>query len=82
MEHAVPEGSGTIPRSADIASNAVLFQITEYEQVGYPPTLRFRYQSGPMGLRDASRYAAALSYAMGEFVSVIATEPNEETYYA
>ncbi len=58
-----------------------LFQITEYEQVGYPPTLRFIYQSGTMGLRDASLFAGALSFARGEYVSVIATDPFEEPYY-
>ena len=34
-----------------------------------------------MGLRDASRYAAALSYSMGEYVSVISSGPVENPYY-
>jgi hypothetical protein len=58
-----------------------LFQITEYEQVGYPPTLKFSYQSGPMRFRDASKYAAALSFALGGYVSVIAVNPKEEPRY-
>jgi hypothetical protein len=58
-----------------------LFQITQYEQVGYPPTLRFIYQSGTMGLRDASLFAGALSYVKGAYVSVIAADPIEEPYY-
>jgi hypothetical protein len=58
-----------------------LFQITEYEQVGYPPTLKFNYQSGPMRFRDASKYAAALSFALGGYVSVIAVNPKEEPRY-
>ena len=58
-----------------------LFQITEYEQVGYPPTLKFNYQSGPMRFRDASKYAAALSFALGGYVSVIAVDPKEEPRY-
>jgi len=34
-----------------------------------------------MGLRDASRYAAALSYSMGEYVSVISAGSVENPYY-
>jgi len=34
-----------------------------------------------MGFRDASRYAAALSCALAEYISVIATDPIEEPYY-
>jgi hypothetical protein len=64
-----------------MARETAQFQITEYEQVGNPPTLRFLYQSAAMRFRDASRFAAALSYAMGAYVSVIASEPNEEAYY-
>jgi len=66
-----------------------LFHVTEYEQVGIsgqlitPPEhvkLRFCYQSGPMGLRDASRFAGALSYARGTYVSVVPGDPDKETY--
>lgn len=81
MSLAVHEACGITPKMQDVAGKTPRFQITEYEQVGYPSTLRFRYQSGTMGLRDASRYAAALSYAMGEYVSVIAADPIEEPYY-
>jgi hypothetical protein len=34
-----------------------------------------------MGLRDASRFAAALSYSLGEYVSVISSDPIEHPYY-
>ena len=78
---AVPEKSDTAPRGVDIESDTPLFQITEYEQVGYPRTLRFLHQSGTMGLRDASRFAAALSYSLGEYVSVISSDPAENPYY-
>jgi len=77
----VPFKSVTAPRGVDIESNIELYQITEYEQVGYPPTLRFLHQSGTMGLRDASRFAAALSYSLGEYVSVISSDPGEYPYY-
>ena len=49
--------------------------------MGYPRTLRFLRQSGTMGLVDASRFAASLSYSFGEYVSVIASDPVENPYY-
>jgi hypothetical protein len=73
--------SVTAPKGGDIASEIALYQITEYEQVGYPPTLRFLHQSGTLGLRDASRFAAAISYALGEYVSVISSDPVDNPYY-
>lgn len=69
--------------------STALFRITEYEQVGLngllftPPEvlrLRLKYQSGSSGLRDASRFAAALSYARGTYVSVVPAEPDKEKY--
>jgi hypothetical protein len=65
------------------------FRVTEYEQVGLdrlvfsrPEDLRLRlkYQSGSFGLRDASRFAAALSYVRGTYVSVVPAEPDREKY--
>jgi hypothetical protein len=63
------------------------FQVAEYEQVGLsgqiftrPEDLKLRlfYQSSPMKLRDASRFAAALSYARGTYVLVMPVEPEGE----
>lgn len=73
----------------DIVISTGLFRITEYEEVGLyglvfsPPEdlrLRLKYQSGSFGLRDASSFAAALSYARGAYVSVVAAEPDKEKY--
>jgi hypothetical protein len=70
--------------------STALFRITEYEQVGlngllFTPqgvlTLRLKYHSGLFGLRDASRFAAALSYARGTYVSVVPAEPDREKYH-
>ena len=57
------------------------FRITEY--VGPSPgeqgVIRTIYHSLPMCLRDASRFAAALSYARGAYVEV-APDMAQETY--
>jgi hypothetical protein len=71
------------------------FKVTEYEQVGEdgqlftpPEQIRLRqfYQSGQMVLRDASRFAAALSYARGTYVSATPAdrtdEPHREWWFA
>lgn len=57
------------------------FKITEYvgPSIGGPDAIRPVYNSLPMCLRDASRFAAALSYARGAYVQVSANAP-EETY--
>ena len=57
------------------------FRITEYEgpRVGGPEEIRPVYHSLPMCLRDASRFAAALSYARGAYVHVT-SEATGETY--
>jgi hypothetical protein len=57
------------------------FRITEYEgqRVGGPEEIRPVYHSLAMCLRDASRFAAALSYARGAYVQVTPDKP-EETY--
>jgi hypothetical protein len=34
-----------------------------------------------MGLSDATRFAASLSYSFGEYVSVISSDPVENPYY-
>lgn len=69
--------------------SAALFRVTEYEQVGVagriftdPADVRLRvvYHSRSLGLRDASRFAAALSYARGTYVSVVPAEPDKEKY--
>ncbi|HXJ07187.1 MAG TPA: hypothetical protein VNH65_18950 [Candidatus Acidoferrum sp.] len=69
--------------------SSVPFQVTEYEQVGIPGQLftlpkemrlRQYYQSGEMRPRDASRFAAALSYARGTYVSAAPADPTKETY--
>lgn len=57
------------------------FRITEYEcRNGNSELIIGVYQSQPMCLRDAGRFAAALSYARGAYVEV---EPvsTEETYH-
>ena len=57
------------------------FRITEYAgpSLGKSEEIRPVYHSLPMCLRDASRYAAALSYARGAYVQVTPDKP-EETY--
>ena len=69
--------------------SAALFQVNEYEQIGIRGqlftspadlSLRLYYQSGLMGLRDASRFAAALSYSRGTYVSVTPGEPDKEKH--
>jgi hypothetical protein len=74
----------------NIVISTALFRITEYEQVGLngllftPPAvvrLGLKYHSGSFGLRDASRFAAALSYARGTYVSVVPAEPDKEKYH-
>jgi hypothetical protein len=57
------------------------FTITEYEgkRLGGPEEIRPVYISLPTCLRDASRFAAALSYARGAYVKV-ASNTAEESY--
>jgi hypothetical protein len=69
--------------------STALFRITEYEgpRASGPEALRPVYHSSrenPMCLRDASRYAAALSYARGAYVRVWSDTPGEyeEFWYA
>lgn len=59
--------------------SSALFSVTEYEGqlVGGPDEIRPLYQSLPMCLRDASRFAAALSYARGAYVQVASDAPGE-----
>jgi hypothetical protein len=70
-------------------TSTALFRVAEYEQTGPDDviianpediSLRLKYQSGSFGLRDASRFAAALSYARGAYVSVVPAEPDREKY--
>jgi hypothetical protein len=63
-----------------VISNAQ-FRITEYEgpSLGQAEVIRPVYHSLPMCLRDASRFAAALSYARGAYV-LVAPDIAEETY--
>ena len=63
------------------------FRIAEYEgpRAGGQEEIRPVYNSLPMCLRDASRFAAALSYARGAYVQVApdtAEEPYREWWYA
>gem|GEM_PF-3695304 len=57
------------------------FRVIEYEgpALGQPDEIRTVYRSRPMCLRDASRFAAALSYARGAYVQVM-PETTGETY--
>lgn len=58
------------------------FRVIEYENtaaIRKPDEIRPVYRSQPMCLRDASRFAAALSYARGAYVQVV-PETAEETY--
>jgi hypothetical protein len=57
------------------------FRITEYEgqRLGGPEEIRPVYHSLPMCLRDASRFAAALSYARGAYVQVV-PDTEAESY--
>ena len=61
--------------------SAAQFRITEYagpSRLGQT-AIRPVYNSAGMCLRDASRFAAALSYARGAYVQVMPETP-EETY--
>jgi hypothetical protein len=63
------------------------FRIVEYEapRLGGPEAIRPVYHSLSMCLRDASRFAAALSYSRGAYVHVLADvleETHEEWWYA
>jgi hypothetical protein len=55
------------------------FRITEYvgPSLGEQEVIRPVYNSLPMCLRDASRFAAALSYARGAYVQVVPDTPQE-----
>lgn len=57
------------------------FRITEYAgpSLGEREEIRPVYESLPMCLRDASRFAAALSYARGAYVQVV-PDVSGETY--
>lgn len=68
-------------RRGCIVTSGALFRITEYEgpRAGGPEEIRPVYCSLPMCLRDASRFAAALSYARGAYV-LVASETTTETY--
>lgn len=61
--------------------SSALFRVIEYEgpAVGQPDEIRPAYRSLPMCLKDASRFAAALSYARGAYVQVL-SDAVEETY--
>jgi len=58
------------------------FRTTEYvgPSLGERDVIRPVYHSLPMCLRDASRFAAALSYARGAYVQV-SPDTSEETYH-
>jgi hypothetical protein len=62
-------------------TSSAQFRITEYvgPSAGEQNLIRPVYHSMPMCLRDASRFAAALSYARGAYVQV-APDVAEETY--
>jgi len=67
--------------------SSAMFQVTEFEGpcLGGPDQIRPVYQSRPMCLRDASRFAAALSYARGAYVEVTSSklaETYREWWYA
>jgi hypothetical protein len=57
------------------------FRIREYAgpSLGEPEEIRPVYESLPMCLRDASRFAAALSYARGAYIQVV-PDVSDETY--
>jgi hypothetical protein len=61
--------------------SSAMFRVTEYEgpRVNGPEAIHPVYQSRPMCLRDASRFAAALSHARGAYVQVI-PDTKDETY--
>ena len=61
--------------------SSALFQVTEFKgpSLGGPDQIRPVYQSRTMCLRDASRFAAALSYARGAYVEVTSSK-SAETY--
>jgi hypothetical protein len=58
------------------------FRITEFAgpSLGEQDVIRPAYHSLPMCLRDAWRFAAALSYARGAYIEVVPDVP-EETYH-
>jgi hypothetical protein len=58
------------------------FSVQEFEgeRIGMPDQIIAIYCSRPMCLRDASRFAAALSYARGAYVEVL-PETSGEGYH-
>ena len=67
-------------------TSSAQFRITEYigPSVGEQNLIRPVYHSMPMYLRDASRFAEALSYARGAFVQVepdVAEEIHREWWF-
>jgi hypothetical protein len=62
--------------------SSALFQVREFEGpcLGGPEQIRPVNQSRPMCLRDASKFAAALSNARGAYVEVT-SDTSGETYY-
>ena len=77
----VPHLADGTPERGCVVISSAHFRITEYAgpSIGQCDAIRPVYHSLPMCLRDASRYAAALSYARGAYVQVVADIP-EETY--
>lgn len=64
-----------------------MFSVQEFEgeRLGVPDQIVAIYRSCPMCLRDASRFAAALSYARGAYVEVVPETSGEgyrEWWYA
>jgi hypothetical protein len=61
--------------------SSALFRVTEYAQ--RQSAISPVYESLAMCLRDASRFAAALSYSRGAYVRVTSQEtPYQEWWYA
>jgi hypothetical protein len=77
----VPRFADGTPERGCVVISSAKFRITEYAgpRLGGQDVIRPVYRSLPMCLRDASRFAAALSYARGAYVQVVADVP-EETY--
>jgi hypothetical protein len=59
------------------------FRVTEYAQqsLGGQNAIRAVYYSLPMCLRDASRFAAALSYARGAYVNIASQETTYQEWW-
>jgi hypothetical protein len=64
-------------------ADSAQFRVTEYIQhsLGGQNAIRAVYYSLPMSLRDASRFAAVLSYARSTYVNIASQETTYQEWW-